>query len=52
MLAWLSMARAKQTGYSVSAKIREACGGAHHLSRLLRDNGFEVRLMSSECVRP
>jgi transposase len=30
----------------------EACGGAHHLGRLLRDKGFEVRLMSPEYVRP
>jgi len=30
----------------------EACGGAHHLGRLLRDEGFEVRLMSPEYVRP
>ena len=30
----------------------EACGGAHHLGRLLRDQGFEVRLMSPEYVRP
>jgi len=30
----------------------EACGGAHHLGRLLRDDGFEVRLMSPEYVRP
>jgi len=30
----------------------EACGGAHHLGRLLRDEGFEVRLMSPEYMRP
>jgi transposase len=30
----------------------EACGSAHHLGRLLRDDGFEVRLMSPEYVRP
>jgi transposase len=30
----------------------EACGGANHLGRLLRDDGFEVRLMSPEYVRP
>jgi transposase len=30
----------------------EACGGAHHLGCLLRDAGFEVRLMSPEYVRP
>jgi transposase len=30
----------------------EACCGAHHLGRLLRDHGHEVRLMSPEYVRP
>ena len=30
----------------------EACCGAHHLGRLLRTQGHEVRLMSPECVRP
>ncbi|EHH09286.1 putative transposase for insertion sequence element [Mesorhizobium amorphae CCNWGS0123] len=30
----------------------EACCGAHHLSRLLSDQGHEVRLMSPEYVRP
>jgi transposase len=30
----------------------EACGGAHHLGRLLHDAGFEVRLMSPKYVRP
>ena len=30
----------------------EPCGGAHHLGRLLRDAGFEVRLTSPEYVRP
>jgi transposase len=30
----------------------EACCGAHHLGRLLRDLGHEVRLMSPEYVRP
>ena len=30
----------------------EACGGAHHLRRLLRDSGYEVRLISPEHVRP
>ena len=30
----------------------EACGGAHHLGRRLRDLGHEVRLMSPEYVRP
>src|SRR3954449_1076900 len=30
----------------------EACCGAHHLGRILRSQGHEVRLMSPECVRP
>ena len=30
----------------------EACCGAHHLGRLLRARGHEVRLMSPEYVRP
>jgi transposase len=30
----------------------EACCGAHHLGRLLTDQGHEVRLMSPEYVRP
>ncbi len=30
----------------------EACCGAHHLARRLRDQGHEVRLMSPEYVRP
>jgi transposase len=30
----------------------EACCGAHHLGRVLRDRGHEVRLMSPEYVRP
>ena len=30
----------------------EACCGAHHLGRLLRSMGHEVRLMSPEYVRP
>jgi transposase len=30
----------------------EACCGAHHLGRKLRDYGHEVRLMSPEYVRP
>jgi transposase len=30
----------------------EACCGAHHLGRLLRELGHEVRLMSPEYVRP
>jgi transposase len=30
----------------------EACFGAHHLGRVLRAQGYEVRLMSPEYVRP
>ena len=30
----------------------EACCGAHHIGRLLRDHGHQVRLMSPEYVRP
>src|SRR5579875_3657603 len=30
----------------------EACGGAHHLGRLLQAQGHTVRLMSPEYVRP
>jgi transposase len=30
----------------------EACCGAHHLGRILRDHGHDVRLMSPEYVRP
>jgi transposase len=30
----------------------EACCGAHHLGRILRDHGHQVRLMSPEYVRP
>jgi transposase len=30
----------------------EACCGAHHLGRVLRDQGHAVRLMSAEYVRP
>ena len=30
----------------------EACCGAHHLGRVLRDQGHRVRLMSPEYVRP
>ena len=30
----------------------EACCGAHHLGRILRDLGHEIRLMSPEYVRP
>src|ERR1700712_2040112 len=30
----------------------EACCGAHHMGRILRDHGHTVRLMSPEYVRP
>jgi transposase len=30
----------------------EACCGAHHLGRILRDQGHDIRLMSAEYVRP
>jgi transposase len=30
----------------------EACCGAHHLGRIVRDYGHQVRLMSPEYVRP
>jgi transposase len=30
----------------------EACCGAHHLGRVLREQGDQVRLMSPEYVRP
>ena len=30
----------------------EACCGAHHLGRLFREHGHEIRLMSPEYVRP
>ena len=30
----------------------EACCGAHHLGRIMRDHGHQVRLMSPEYVRP
>jgi transposase len=30
----------------------EACCGAHHLGRVMRDQGHQVRLMSPEYVRP
>jgi transposase len=30
----------------------EACCGAHHLGRQLREQGYDVRPMSPEYVRP
>jgi transposase len=40
---------AKQSGCMVAM---EACCGAHHLGRKLREQGHKVRLMSPEYVRP
>ena len=39
-------------GMSSCVMAMEACCGAHHLGRLLRDHGHQVRLMSPEYVRP
>ena len=39
-------------GLSSCVMAMEACCGAHHLGRLLRDQGHQVRLMSPEYVRP
>ncbi len=39
-------------GMSGCVMAMEACCGAHHLGRLLRDHGHQVRLMSPEYVRP
>jgi transposase len=39
-------------GTSSCVMAMEACCGAHHLGRLLRDHGHQVRLMSPEYVRP
>lgn len=30
----------------------EACGGAHHLARMFRDMGHDVRLMAIQHVKP
>ena len=30
----------------------KACCGAHHLGRILRDQGHQIRLMSREYIRP
>jgi transposase len=40
------------SGLSSCIVAMEACGGAHHLGRLFRDQGHQVRLMSPEYVRP
>ena len=39
-------------GLSSCIMAMEACCGAHHLGRTLREQGHEVRLMSPEYVRP
>jgi transposase len=39
-------------GLSSCVMAMEACCGAHHLGRILRDHGHDVRLMSPEYVRP
>ena len=40
------------SGFPACIMAMEACCGAHHLGRLLRDMGHQVRLMSPEYVRP
>ena len=40
------------SGLASCVMAMEACCGAHHLGRLLRGMGHEVRLMSPEYVRP
>jgi transposase len=42
----------RAAGLSSCVVAMEACCGAHHLGRLLRDMGHQVRLMSPEYVRP
>ena len=39
-------------GLSPCVVAMEACCGAHHLGRVLREQGHQVRLMSPEYVRP
>ena len=39
-------------GLSPCIAAMEACCGAHHLGRVLREQGHQVRLMSPEYVRP
>jgi transposase len=39
-------------GMSPCVMAMEACCGAHHLGRVLREQGHQVRLMSPEYVRP
>ncbi len=39
-------------GMSPCVVAMEACCGAHHLGRVLREQGHQVRLMSPEYVRP
>ncbi|MEC5383915.1 IS110 family transposase [Aurantimonas sp. C2-6-R+9] len=40
------------TGMRACVMAMEACCGAHHLGRQLRERGHDVRLMSPEYVRP
>jgi transposase len=40
------------SGMPTCVMAMEACCGAHHLGRLLREQGHDVRLMSPEYVRP
>src|SRR5216683_7270979 len=40
------------SGLAPCVMAMEACCGEHHLGRLLRDQGHQVRLMSPEYVRP
>ena len=40
------------TGLTSCVMAMEACCGAHHLGRMLRKQGHQVRLMSPEYVRP
>ncbi len=40
------------SGLAPCVMAMEACCGGHHLGRILRDHGHQVRLMSPEYVRP
>ena len=40
------------SGLTTCVVAMEACCGAHHLGRILRDHGHRVRLTSPEYVRP
>lgn len=49
---------ARQKLYEFMANLKpclvgmEACGGAHHLARMFRDMGHDVRLMAIQNVKP